>query len=169
MMVLSMQIGKRGYLGFTYLGLMMVIAIAGIGMAGVGIVWHKEMQREREKELLFIGNALRNGIGSYYENSLGGVKQFPASLEDLIQDKRYPKTKRHFRNLYADPMSRNQPWGLVLQQGRIIGVYSTSQEKPIKTYGFSIGYEAFSEAAQYSDWRFVYTPGSLLPDLIITE
>lgn len=166
-MALNMQIGKLKQRGFTYMGLLMVIAIAGIGMAGVGIVWHQDAQREREKELLFIGDEYRNAIGSYYENSLGNAKQFPTTLEDLIADKRFPNTKRHLRKVYADPMVFGKSWELVLQQGQIIGVYSASKQKPIKKIGFQPPYEAFGEAAEYSDWKFIYTPGSLPANNII--
>ena len=156
-----MQIGKYKLLGFTYVGLLMVIVIAGIGMAGVGIVWHQDAQREREKELLFIGDEYRRAIVSYYENSLGAAKQYPATLEDLIADNRFPNTKRHLRKLYKDPMSFGKPWQLVLQQGQIIGIYSASKQKPIKKSGFQSPYELFGEAEEYSDWKFIYTSSSI--------
>lgn len=147
--------------GFTYMGLLMIVAIAGIGMAGVGIVWHQESQREREKELLFIGDEYRKAIGSYYENSPSGTKQYPQTLQELVLDKRFPNIKRHIRQLYADPFAKNnQSWNLVLEQGQIRGVYSTAELKPIKKFGFANVDESFSEAATYSDWRFIYAPGS---------
>ena len=160
-MAASMQIGNSKLLGFTYIGLLMVIAIAGVGMAGVGIVWHQDAQREREKELLFIGDEYRRAIGSYYENSLGATKQFPTKLEDFIADKRFPNPKRHLRKLYGDPTAFGKPWQLVLQQGQIIGVYSESKQTPIRKIGFEPPYETFGEAAEYSDWKFIYTPGSI--------
>lgn len=144
------------------MGLLAVIAIAGIGMAGVGIVWHQDSQREREKELLFIGQAYRNAIGSYYENSPSNAKQFPQNLQDLILDTRFPIVKRHIRQLYTDPIARDKEWKLVLQQGQITGVYSSSKLKPIKKAGLPPEFEAFDEAESYDKWRFVYTPGSLV-------
>jgi type II secretory pathway pseudopilin PulG len=162
-MAANMQIGSKLQLGFTYMGLLMVVAIAGIGLAGVGIVWHQDAQREREKELLFIGDAYRKAITSYYESGFGS-KQFPASLDDLILDKRSPTIKRHIRKLYADPMvfdsTRDKPWGLVLQQGQIVGVHTLSEDKPVKKSGFSAGDEVFAEAEKYSDWKFIYAPSS---------
>ena len=144
--------------GFTYMGLLMVIAIAGIGMAGVGIVWHQESQREREKELLFIGEQYRQAIGSYYENSPSGTKQYPQTLQDLMLDNRFPNTKRHIRQLYKDPFGYDKNWNLVLQQGKIVGIYSTSALRPIKKLGFAPQYETFGEANKYNEWQFVYTP-----------
>lgn len=156
-----MLIGKNDVYqqaGFTYIGLLIVIAIAGIGMAGVGHVWHFDAQREREKELLFIGQAYRNAIGSYYENSPSTAKQYPKSLQDLILDKRFPTVKRHIRQLYADPFARDKEWQLVLQQGQIVGVYSSSQLVPIKKIGFSPEFKTFGDAGKYEEWRFVYIP-----------
>lgn len=165
-MVQLMPIGKETgayQAGFTYMGLLMVMAIAGIGMAGVGIVWHKESQREREKELLFIGQAYRNAIGSYYENSPSTAKQYPQSLQDLILDRRFPVVKRHIRQLYADPFAQDKEWQLVLQQGHIVGIYSRSLLTPIKKIGFSPEFETFSDAEKYTEWRFIYTSGSAAP------
>jgi len=51
-------------LGFTYIGVLMLVAISGIGLAGVGIVWHQDTQREREKELLFIGEEYRRRLAA---------------------------------------------------------------------------------------------------------
>ncbi len=152
---------KQRLLGFTYIGILMVMAIAGIALAGVGIVWHQDSQREREKELLFIGDEYRKAIGSYYESSLGVTKQYPATLEDLIIDKRFPNIKRHLRKLYPDPIPHHEPWGLIMQQGQIIGVYSISKQAPIKKTGFLPQYETFGEAVEYSDWKFIYAPGSI--------
>ena len=90
------------------MGVLMLIAIAGIGMAGVGLVWHQNAQRENEKELLFVGEEYRRAIGSYYESSPAAAKQFPSSLDDLLLDQRFPNAKRHIRKLYADPITRNK-------------------------------------------------------------
>jgi type II secretory pathway pseudopilin PulG len=169
-MVLPMLIGSESVkhqAGFTYMGLLMVIAIAGIGMAGVGIVWHQDAQREREKELLFIGQAYRNAIGSYYENSPSTAKQFPQSLQDLLLDTRFPTVKRHIRQLYADPFARDKDWNFVLQQGKITGVYSRSPLKPIKKAGLPPEFEAFDDAEKYEEWRFVYVPGSAAPAKVV--
>lgn len=152
---------KNISLGFTYIGLLMMIAISGIALAGVGIVWHQDAQREREKELLFIGEEYRKAIGSYYENSPSDAKQFPKTLDDLILDRRFPVIKRHIRKLYVDPMLREEPWGIALQQGQIIGIYSISKQHPIKKIGFPLQYEVFSTAEKYSDWKFIYSPGTL--------
>jgi len=166
-MVVVMRIGRNNLkprsesLGFTYIGLMIMVAISGIALAGVGIVWHQDVQREREKELLFIGNAYRLAIGSYFESSPSGAKQYPRKLEDLILDNRFPNIKRHLRKLYSDPVTRDLEWGLVLEQQQIIGIFSKSSLIPIKQKEFTSQYANFNDAKEYSDWKFIHTPGML--------
>ena len=151
------------------MGVLMLIAIAGIGMAGVGLVWHQNAQRENEKELLFVGEEYRKAIGSYYESSPAAVKQFPQSLDDLLLDKRFPNTKRHIRKLYADPITRNKEWGLIKQQEQITGIYSVSKLAPIKKFGFADQYEIFSTAVEYNEWKFNYIPGSLTSTALLDK
>lgn len=141
-------------IGFTFIGILIIVALSGIALSIVGNVWHQSSQRERERELLFIGDQYRNAILSYYESTPSGVKQYPKTLDDLILDKRYPVIKRHLRKLYADPMSK-QPWGLIKQQGLIVGLYSQSHQTAIKKSGFPNAYESFAEATTYDEWKFV--------------
>ena len=141
--------------GFTYIGLMFAIAIAGIALAGIGVLWQMESRREKEKELLFVGEEYRRAIGSYFSKSPGGDTQFPQKLEDLLLDTRFPNPVRHLRRLYREPMNPDGQWELIRQQGRIIGVASRSQEVPIKIAGFSPDQEDFEGAVSYSEWRFI--------------
>jgi len=142
--------------GFTFLGLMFAVAIAGIALAGTGVLWQMESRREKEKELLFIGEEYRHAIGSYFDKSPGTVRQFPEKLEDLLQDKRFPNPTHHLRRLYRDPMTADGEWELIRQEGRIMGVASRSTDKPIKIAGFSASQEGFANAASYADWYFIY-------------
>jgi len=159
----------RPHAGFTYMGLLMVLAISSIAMGVVGIVWHKDMQREREKELRFIGESYKKAIGSYYESKVNGAKQFPEKLEDLLLDMRFPTTKRHIRKLYADPFNTNtekheNPWGLELQQGRIIGVYSQSEENIIQQND-----KNSNQPIKYKALKFIYVPTTTSPPAVATQ
>lgn len=140
--------------GFTYIGLLIIIAIAGIGMSAVGVMWQTEMRREREIELMHIGSEYRKAIMSYREATPGGVQQNPRKLEDLILDERLPVIKRHLRKLYPDPITNTKKWGLLMEQGAIIGVHSLSELEPIKRSGFPAEYEMFEDAESYADWQF---------------
>jgi type II secretory pathway pseudopilin PulG len=117
--------------GFTYIGLMLIVAIAGIALSGVGIVWKTEMQRENEKELRFAGEQYVAAIASYYECKVCGPNQLPKNLKDLLKDSRTPTVVHHIRKLYRDPMTRGNDWGLIKNGDRIMGVYSKSKLEPL--------------------------------------
>lgn len=159
-MALPMQIGKLSpQRGFTYMGVLMVMVISGIAMAGAGVVWHQQAQRMKEQELMFVGDAIRQAIRSYYQLAPNGLQQYPPSLEALLLDDRYPTIKRHLRQLYLDPITRSDDWGLIKQQDGIMGVYSLSKQKPLKQIDFPSKYESFRGAKSYQQWQFVYVPG----------
>jgi len=149
--------------GFTYIGLLFAVALVGITLAGTGTLWHLESRREKEKELLFIGEEFRQAIGRYYEQTPGSEKQYPEKLDDLLQDKRFPMPVRHLRRIYRDPLWPDGKWGLIQSQGKIIGVASKSTGQPIKVAGFSPEQQDFDGAASYSEWRFTYSGGNSNP------
>lgn len=145
--------------GFTYLGLLFAIALAGVALAAIGVVWSIERQREREAELLFVGKQFRDAIASYYERSPGLVKRYPAKLEDLIKDNRFLTVQRHLRRIYPDPMMGTTEWQLVsAPEGGIMGVFSTSGAVPIKRSNFDNPFADFDGKGRYSEWRFIYRP-----------
>jgi len=43
--------------------------------------------------LLFAGNAIRQAIAAYYLATPGAFEQYPASLESLLKDPRFPDTR----------------------------------------------------------------------------
>ncbi len=102
--------GPRLEDGFVYLWALFAVALAGIVMAGAGQVWQVKAQREKETQLLYVGEEFRKAIMSYYNT---GTKQLPESLEDLLQDKRLPNIKRHLRKIYLDPVTNTAEWGLI--------------------------------------------------------
>jgi len=149
--------------GFTYVGLLIILAVMGITLAATGTLWSTAAKREREAELLFIGDEFRRAITSYYEGS-PGAPRYPAKLEDLVEDNRFPTPKRHLRRIYADPVTGSREWGLVRGPGEVvIGVFSRSQETPLKQGNFPLRYESFEGARSYADWKFVHRSALLLP------
>jgi type II secretory pathway pseudopilin PulG len=147
--------------GFTYLGLMFLIVMLTAGLALVGQVWHTSMLREKEKELLFVGDQFRRAIGQYYAANAGRNERYPKTLEELLQDRNQPATRRYLRRIYSDPLTGKAEWGLIRQpNGGITGVYSLATGMPVKRVKFPRGYEGFDLAATYADWAFVYAPGS---------
>lgn len=145
--------------GFTYIGLLLLIAIAGIGLSAAGLSWQYQVKSEKERQLLFAGRQLSSAIKSYFDSSTSEIKVYPLTLNDLLLDKRAPNVKRYLRQIYFDPMTSKPYWGLVKQQGHIVGVYSTSQAKPIKHTGFSLTESNFTKAHSYQDWIFGQADG----------
>lgn len=148
--------------GFTYIAVLVLVALAGVALAGAGQLWSTASKRDKEAQLLFVGDEFRRAIGSYYEAS-PGAKQFPQKLEDLLEDRRVPIVRRHLRQIYVDPMTGKPEWGLVKYGDRIIGVHTLSEEKPLKTGNFKADNEEFKGSAAYADWRFVYKPSARVP------
>jgi type II secretory pathway pseudopilin PulG len=145
--------------GFTYIGILMLMVLMSISMAGVGLVWHIQLQREKERQLLLIGNTIRKAIGSYYANSPSDTGKYPPTLEALLLDERKIVPKRHIRKIYKDPIGQQQEWVLIMQNKGVVGIHSQSTLKPFRISGFPEAYEAFSKAKSYQDWKFVYVPG----------
>jgi len=147
--------------GFTYLGVLFVVAVMLAVMGVIGEVWHTMQQREKEQELLFVGNQFRLAIGRYYEQSPPPVKRFPPDLEALLKDQRVPGTRRHLRKLYRDPITGKTEWGLVpAVGGGIVGVYSLSDAPPLKIANFSGLDREFEGKLHYSEWVFYHQPNS---------
>jgi len=149
--------------GFTYLAMLFAIAISGVILVEVGINWTQESRREKERQLLFVGNQFRQAIALYYERSPGAVKRYPKKLEDLLTDERYGTPQHYLRKLYRDPITNQAQWGLVISpDGGIMGVHSFSDDRPIKTAEFDYLNRSFEGAESYSKWRFTYSPQSLI-------
>jgi type II secretory pathway pseudopilin PulG len=147
--------------GFTLLGMLIAVALLGAGMAAYGELASHAAQRDKEQELIFVGNQYRQAIAGYYERSPGGAKRFPRKLEDLLEDKRYPMPQRYLRRMYADPMTGQPQWGLIpAPDGGVMGVYSLSEAQPIKSGGFAARDRAFDGTGRYSDWQFSYVLAS---------
>lgn len=151
-----MSAGNRQQ-GFTLLGLLIAIGVMGAGLAAYGELASHAAQRDKEQELLFVGNQFRQAIAGYYERSPGGAKRYPKTLEDLLEDKRYPMPQRYLRRMYADPITGKAEWGFVpAPDGGIMGVHSLSESQPIKTGGFRAREATLENAGRYSDWAFSY-------------
>ena len=158
--VLIMQTGnKNQQLGFILIGLLVLIMIAGLVLAAAGVKWNEARKREREQELLKVGDTIRKAIGNYYNQTPGVVKQYPPNLEALLKDDRYPVPRRYLRKIYADPITQVPDWGILqAPSGGVLGVYSKSPLKPFKTKNFRPTYRYFENQRSYGEWFFAYVP-----------
>ncbi|MFA5082297.1 MAG: hypothetical protein WC474_07125, partial [Hydrogenophilaceae bacterium] len=99
--------------GFTYLAILIAIAMMSAVMGVTLDVWHTAQLREKERELLFVGEQFRQAIGRYYLATPGREKKFPASLDELLEDTRLSGVQRYLRRIYRDPTTGVAEWGLV--------------------------------------------------------
>lgn len=151
---------RRPASGFTYLVVLIAVALMGAALAGAGTLWSTDARRAKEAELLFAGEQIRQAIQAYYETvPAGQPNRFPARLEDLVEDRRWPKPRRHLRRIYLDPLTESRDWALVKGPGDgILGVHSRAEGVPIKHAGFPKDLESFTGAKSYAEWKFVYQP-----------
>jgi type II secretory pathway pseudopilin PulG len=99
--------------GFTYLGVLLALALVGIGLLAVSEVWVTSAHRQRRAQLDWIGRQFEQAIGSYYESSPGGTRSYPKALQQLLLDPRYPTARRHLRQIYPDPFNGVAHWSLL--------------------------------------------------------
>lgn len=130
---------RRREAGFTYLFALLLVAAMGASAAAIAETWSHARQREKDAELTWVGNQIKNAIGLYYQRSPGTVKRYPEKLEDLLDDRRFLSTQRYLRKLYPDPLTGKPDWTIIAAPGGgIMGVASTS--------------------ARGADRRFLYEP-----------
>ena len=146
--------------GFTYLGLMILVAILALATSATLTLGSIVQRREAEQRLLEVGAAYRQAIASYLLNSSpAGPRRYPGSLADLLKDPRFPGVRRHLRQLYPDPITGKAEWGLVpAPGGGIMGIHSLSNAQPIKISGFEAENQLFEGKLRYSEWVFVVLP-----------
>lgn len=142
--------------GFFYLVLLAAVAAMGILLATAGEFWHMALKREKEQELLFVGDQFRRAFNLYDLHTPGNASRNPRSLEELLKDPRYPGVQRYLRKIYADPITGSTQWGVIKgPDGEIFGVHSLSEDEPVKKSGFSLVDAKFEGRSKYSDWVFM--------------
>ena len=143
--------------GSAYLTMLFAVAFLGVVLASAGQLWATERERQKELELLSIGEEFSQAIESYYQSSPGLVKTYPRKLEDLLLDGRFLFVKRHLRQIYVDPMTGSRDWRLVMSPaGGIQGVTSMSEKAPRKSANFGDRDSQFVGKGRYSEWVFGY-------------
>ena len=149
--------GRQDEQGFTYIGVLVLVALMGIALSAAGQMWHTLQQREKEQELLFIGHQFRLALDRYAKLTPGQAKRYPLALEDLLQDPRRTEIQRYLRKIYRDPMTGNAEWGLITgPDGEIYGVHSLSDGEPLKKSNFGLADRQFEGRMKYSDWVFMH-------------
>lgn len=142
--------------GFAYLFVLFLIALVAVSALAVTTVAHYSGVRSDERELLRIGAEFRRALQSY--RSAVDPQVYPLSLDDLVSDERTGEEVRHLRRIYVDPITRTHEWGIVVAEGRIVGMHSLSSRVPLKTSGFLGPDGDFEGAETYADWVFHSAP-----------
>jgi len=143
--------------GAILLLLMVMVVVMGLAAGMAGESWRSTMQRAREAELLWRGQQYQKAIASYY--SVGqGQQMFPAKLEDLLRDPRFPHVVRHLRKLYNDPMTGEDLKLITDPAERVIGVRSSSDLEPFRKDGFPESLDKLKGKEAYNEWEFVFEP-----------
>lgn len=149
--------------GVALMGLMVLLALGGLAAVRYGALAIDERQREREAQLLWVGQQYRDALASYYHATPSPIKHLPVKLDELVHDTRFPQPVRHLRQLYPDPTQPEVPFAVLRHGIQIIGVYSQSDAAVQRRHGFAPGLESFEGSRRYSDWRFVFLPRPTTP------
>ena len=159
------RVSTRASGGFTYLGLMFIVALLGIMTAAASVLWSVTSQRDLESELLFVGGEYARAIEAYRRSHQADPQPLPTSLDQLLRQPDARQSRHFLRRRYPDPMTGDAEWGLVKNPaGGIYGIYSLSQRKPLRISGGpSAGAINFSGAKTYQDWMFMASAVAQVP------
>jgi type II secretory pathway pseudopilin PulG len=153
------SIGTARSAGFTYIGLLIFIAMLGAAATASLGAGANLLRRGAEAELLAIGLEFRAALKSYAEATPFGQPDAPKELAELLRDPRHPGVRRHLRRLYPDPLTGRTEWGVVRDPGgRILGIHSLSTTATLRQDNFPFGLEAFKEARRHDEWVFALMP-----------
>lgn len=146
---------RRGA-GFTYLGLVILLAIMAL-VAAASLKAGAMVQRAAaERELLHIGGQFCDALQSYAAATPPGQPRQPPSLKELLRDPRYPGIVRHLRKVFVDPMTGRAEWGMAYAAGTtgVVAVYSLSGARTVKVANFPARFQAFEGKQRIADWKF---------------
>ncbi|MCE4554277.1 type II secretion system protein [Pelomonas cellulosilytica] len=142
--------------------MLLLVALMAVGLTRVVDVQSQAVRRDKEAELLFIGMQFSQALDSY---SRGGPvadrREYPATLDDLLVDRRGGGLRRHLRKRFTDPMTGNDQWGLVMAGGRIVAVHSLSEQRPLKQDHFEPAQAGLASKSRYAEWLFGRDPAAL--------
>lgn len=137
--------------GFTYLMVLWWVAISSVVLAALGQQWMIESRRQRDIELAFRGDQIRQALDSFYDHAPPGqAKRLPLNWQELLNDTRQAEPMRHLRQLWPDPVT-GRSWGVIREGPFIKGVFSTSGGRPVR---------APEGVDSYESWRFEQGQGA---------
>jgi type II secretory pathway pseudopilin PulG len=148
-----------GQSGAVLLIVMLFVLISTLAASTLVQSYQTQTRREKEDQLLFVGDQYRRAIASYYGViPPGGARSLPQSIESLLNDQRFSTPIQHLRQAYPDPMTGKADWVLVRAGTGIAGVHSRSTLEPFKQGGFEQRYRVFEGRKSYAEWVFSVVP-----------
>lgn len=149
--------------GFTYVGLVVFVAILGLVGAATLKVDGLLRRAAAEQELLEIGAAYSAALRSYAAATPRGMTPVPPTLQDLLKDPRFPGTRRHLRKIFVDPVTGKAEWGIVYLGDKtgVLAIHSLSQARPLKVANFDARFPGFENREHLSEWKFSAAEGRL--------
>ena len=166
--------------GFTYLAVLLLLALWSALVAGWAQRSQQAAQREQELELLFRGGQIAGAIAAWRaatpapttpptaepDDTSPPVPPAPAGppdLQSLLDDRRGAVPRHHLRQLYADPFTGRPDWVLITNaQQQVLGVRSRVA-KPRLLLGHAPGGDpAAATGPLLSDWIFRAAPVGVL-------
>ena len=85
----------RDSAGYVLFGVLVGITLLGVGLSAAVTLWSQVVQREREAELLFRGEAIVRGLERFQQDRPGTL---PETLDELVEGK-------YLRRAWMDPMT----------------------------------------------------------------
>jgi type II secretory pathway pseudopilin PulG len=122
--------GRQGdCAGFTYLGVLLAVALIGLGTTAAAEVWSKHAERERLARMDAIGAEYVAAITAYRDGTPGiVVHSFPPSFAALVRDPRFVTVRRYLRREYPNPFTGKSDWEIVpAPDGGILGIRARVQ------------------------------------------
>jgi type II secretory pathway pseudopilin PulG len=165
-------VDARRQAGFTYLGLIIFVAIIGLVGAATLKIGSLLQRAAAEEELLEIGAAFSAALDSYAAATPRGASPYPPSLAELLKDPRSPAVLRHLRKVYVDPLTGKAEWGIVYLGGGetgIVAFHSLSTARPLKIGNFDSRFKGLDNKEMVSEWRFSAGERSLAPAVSTTQ
>jgi len=142
--------------GFGWIFVLIMLAVASATGAVVAQRWSDRMARDKERQLLRVGDAYAQALANYRASSPGSDKRYPQTLEQLVLDTRFVGTRRHLRTLYSDPMTGQADWVLLRdERGDISGIRSCSEQRPWARVAQHLDFTDLPAAERYADWAFI--------------
>ncbi|KAB0574155.1 type II secretion system protein [Ideonella dechloratans] len=119
---------KARQAGFTYLLLLIMLAIVGIASAASVTLGAAMSRQDAQRETRAIEEDFKQALESYRFNTpVGQPVMGPNRLEDLLADTRGGRLLRHLRRIPADPLTGKTDWIAVMgTDGGIEAVKSRS-------------------------------------------